>query len=96
MKQIIEKILSGVEKTQIVLSAKEFLSLMDYFRSEQQKEADESVYLTRKEAAAFLKCDLTTLWRMAKSGKITHHKVGNKAYFQKSELINLVKKGGEK
>lgn len=42
--------------------------------------------LTRKEAAVFLKIDLSTLWKWSEDGKITKYGVGRRVYFKRSEL----------
>ena len=52
--------------------------------------------LTRKEAAAYLKIDLSTLWDWAKSGKIKAYGVGTRrVYFLKSELTECLTKKNE-
>jgi hypothetical protein len=59
------------------------------------KDANEDL-LTREEAAAFLKINLSTLWHYQKKGKINAYGItGSRRYYKRSELLEamqLVKK----
>jgi hypothetical protein len=43
--------------------------------------------LTRKEAAAFLKVRLPTLWAWSKQGKLQRHYIGSRVYYKRQELL---------
>ncbi len=62
--------------------------LVNATNKQQQKE--ESDLLSRKEAADFLKVSLVSIHAWMKDGIIKPYKVGNRTYFKKSELINVV------
>ena len=42
--------------------------------------------LTRKEAAEFLKVDLSTLWNWSKKGILSSYGIGNRVYYKRSEI----------
>ena len=50
------------------------------------------VYLTRTETAEFFKIDSSTLWHWTNKGKVTSYGIGNRRYYNKKELIDLLKK----
>jgi excisionase family DNA binding protein len=54
--------------------------------------------LTRKEAAALLKCDISTIFNWVRSGRLIAYSISNRVYFKRSEiekaLISLGKKKG--
>lgn len=43
--------------------------------------------LTREETAQLLKTSYTTLWDWTKKGKLTAHRIGNKVYYKKGEIM---------
>lgn len=47
--------------------------------------------LTPKEAADFCKVSRWALYKRVKSGQVISHKIGNRLYFLKSELISNIK-----
>ena len=51
---------------------------------------DENDLLSRKETADFFKVSLVSIHSWMKDGIIKPYKVGNRTYFKKSELINVV------
>ena len=51
---------------------------------------DENDLLSRKETAEFFKVSLVSIHSWMKDGIIKPYKVGNRTYFKKSELINVV------
>ena len=53
---------------------------------------ENDVYLTRTEAADFLKITIVTLWRWTNKGKVKCYGVGGRRYYNKKELIELLKK----
>lgn len=53
---------------------------------------ESDVYLTRKETADFLKINITTLWHWTNKGKIKSYGIGNRRYYNKQEIIALLKK----
>lgn len=58
--------------------------------------ATPDAFLTRKEAAAFMKCNLVTLWRLEKAKALRPTRVGKKVYYLLSEVTNFMKEGGAK
>ena len=53
---------------------------------------DSDVYLTRQETADFLKINITKLWHWTNKGKIKSYGIGNRRYYNKQEIIALLKK----
>ena len=43
-------------------------------------------YITRKELADLLKCDLSTLYNWVKKGKLKTYGLGNRIWFKRSEI----------
>ncbi len=62
--------------------------LVNATNKEQPK--DENDLLSRKETADFFKVSLVSIHAWMKDGIIKPYKVGNRTYFKKSELINVV------
>ena len=60
-----------------------------YLDDLQTNESD--VYLTRQETADFLKINITTLWHWTNKGKIKSYGIGNRRYYNKQEIIALLK-----
>ncbi|QIG89401.1 helix-turn-helix domain-containing protein [Chryseobacterium sp. POL2] len=56
----------------------------------QPKEPTE--YLTRSEVCKLLKIDLSSLHRWRKEGKIPSYGVGNRVYFKRSEVEQIINK----
>ena len=53
---------------------------------------ESDVYLTRQETVDFLKINITTLWNWTNKGKIKSYGIGNRRYYNKQEIIALLKK----
>ncbi|WP_242501821.1 helix-turn-helix domain-containing protein [Flavobacterium beibuense] len=51
-------------------------------------DSEPDVLLTRTEASALLKVNITTLWNWTKAGKITAYGIGNRVYYKKQELLS--------
>ncbi|MFD1314223.1 helix-turn-helix domain-containing protein [Namhaeicola litoreus] len=63
-----------------------------YLNIQKNKLQEEDKYLTRKEAAALLSINLSTLWSYTKSGKIPCYSIGNRIYYKRSEIeASLIK-----
>ncbi|SMO72334.1 helix-turn-helix domain-containing protein [Solitalea koreensis] len=45
-------------------------------------------FLTRKQAAEFLNCSMTSLYNYQKAGVISYYQVGRKILFRKSQLLD--------
>jgi hypothetical protein len=43
--------------------------------------------LTRAEACALLKIDITTLWNWSKKGRVISYRIGNRVYYKRGELM---------
>lgn len=52
---------------------------------------ESDVYLTRQETADFLKVNLTTIWHWTNKGKLKSYGIGNRKYYNKKEIIALLK-----
>ena len=48
-------------------------------------------YLTRKELAALLKCDLSSIHLWTKKGKLIPYGIGNRVFFKRAEVEMAVK-----
>ncbi|MCX7552122.1 helix-turn-helix domain-containing protein [Xanthomarina sp. F2636L] len=58
-----------------------------------QLSANESdIYLTREETANFLKINSSTLWHWTNKGKIKCYEIESRCYYNKKEIIELLKK----
>ncbi len=53
---------------------------------------ENDVYLTRTETADFLKINITTLWHWTNKGKVKSYGLGNRRYYNKKEIIDVLKK----
>lgn len=93
-KEILKRILSREEKTNITMTSADFLLLVEMFVEKKKQDEDEERYLTRDEASKFFSCDLSTLWRMEKKGVLVAHRLGKKPYYKKADLVRLMEKGG--
>ncbi|MGJ5642823.1 helix-turn-helix domain-containing protein [Formosa sp. S-31] len=59
---------------------------------EELKINESDVYLTRQETTDFLKIDSSTLWHWTNKGKVKCYGIGQRRYYNKKELIDLLKK----
>lgn len=50
------------------------------------------VFLTREETANFLKINITTLWNWTNKGKVVSYGIGNRRYYNKKEIIDVLKR----
>jgi hypothetical protein len=53
---------------------------------------ENDVYLTRTETVDFLKIDSSTLWNWTNKGKVKCYGLGNRRYYNKKEIIDVLKK----
>lgn len=53
-------------------------------------EPDKKDYLTRKEAARFLRISLTTLYNFTKQGRIKGYRNGGKVLYNKGDLVKYL------
>ena len=53
---------------------------------------ENNVYLTRQETADYLKVDLSTIWNWTNKGKLVSYGIGNRRYYNKQEIIDILKK----
>lgn len=78
-----------------LIDSKVSISLQNLKNELLNKEANDDL-LTREEAAAFLKINLSTLWSWQQKGKIKAYGItGSRRYYKRSELLEamqLVKK----
>ena len=65
---------------------------MNKIRKYQRAESDE--ILTTRMVADYLHCHLSTLYRLAKHGKIPHFKLGGDLRFAKAALDEWIERGG--
>lgn len=72
------------------VAEKLLIKMRQYLDQMGSNESD--VYLTRTEAADFLKINLTTLWNWTNKGKIKSYGIGNRRYYNKKEIIELLKR----
>ena len=65
------------------------IKIKQYLDELYSKETD--VYLTRQETANFFKINIATLWHWTKKGKLKSYGIGNRRYYNKQELIEILK-----
>ncbi len=53
---------------------------------------DNDVYLTWTETVDLLKIDSSTLWNWTNKGKVKCYGLGNRRYYNKKEIIDVLKK----
>jgi len=58
--------------------------------SNKERNQDEPEFLTRKETALFFRVSLVSVHAWINDGIIKPYKVGNRTYFKKSELVNVL------
>ncbi len=58
--------------------------------STKEQPKTENDLLSRKETATFFKVSLVSIHAWMKDGIIKPYKVGNRTYFKKSELLNVI------
>ncbi|WP_431107733.1 helix-turn-helix domain-containing protein [Winogradskyella poriferorum] len=63
---------------------------LENFKLELSKSNFNEVILTREEACKLLSIDLTTLWSYTKKGKLPSRKIGNRVYYLKSEILEVL------
>lgn len=88
------------------VSAKQFFdvfrcleSQIDELKKHLPKRQEETVYLTRQEAAELLKVSLVTLTDWTNKGHLKSYRIGQKVYYKASEIDTAmveIKKGGRK
>ena len=71
--------------------AEKFLMKMQHYL-DQLSSNESDVYLTRVETTDFLKIDPSTLWNWTNKGKIKCYGIGNRRYYNKKEIIELLRK----
>jgi hypothetical protein len=69
--------------------AEKTFNLLKNSRLGESKDASEEL-LTQDEAAKFLKCTTTSLFRLRKADKIKQYGLGGKRYYKKSELLEAL------
>ena len=74
-----------MESQYITISADAFRKIINSFE-ENLTVKDTSNYFDVQKACAYLKCSVTYLWRMRKSGKLNAISSGRKIYFRKNDL----------
>lgn len=69
----------------------------DFIQSKQSHTSEpEDKFLTRSETAQFFNISLYTVHDWMRKGIIRHYKAGNKTYFKKSELIEVLNSSNRK
>jgi hypothetical protein len=59
--------------------------LQEFLKTEPTENPNELI--TRAEACALLKINITTLWNWTKKGNIIAYGIGNRVYYKKGELM---------
>jgi excisionase family DNA binding protein len=80
------------EELQELISAslkKELQLILNSFTDNHSSDKEE--YMTRQEAAKFLRCSLTTLYYYEQKNKLTPLRIGRKILYPKSNLIAAMK-----
>ncbi len=60
----------------------------EFFTGKEPETSNPEELLTPEEAAKFLKCTTTSLWRMRKAGTIRLYGLAGKRFYKRSELLN--------
>ena len=50
------------------------------------------VFLTREETEDFLKINISTLWHWTKKGNLVCYGIGNRRYYNKKEIIDVLRR----
>lgn len=91
MNEKIQLIQVSPEQLANLISESVHAQIKDLIKSTKQKPPQESVmFLTRKETAQFFQISLFTVHDWMKKGIIKPYKAGNRTYFKKSELIEVL------
>lgn len=53
---------------------------------------ENDIFLTRTETAEYLKVNPSTLWNWTNKGKLKSYGLGNRRYYNKKEIIDLLRK----
>ena len=88
-----EELLKGEERTNVVISSKDFKEILDMFYAKKQEEEDETKYLTRQETADYLCCDPATLWKLEQKQKLLPTRLGRRVYYRKSDVVRCLEQG---
>ena len=81
--------ISAEELTEII-AEKLLVKIEDYLN--QVTKSDPDILLTRQETANYFKVSLPTLYQWAKDGIINPIRIGNRIYFKKQSILNLIEK----
>ena len=71
--------------------AEQFGKIEKQLQCLETKDKEEYKLLSRKDAADFLKIDLSTLWAWQNKGIVRAYSIGGRVYFLRNELISLLK-----
>ena len=66
------------------------LEKINNLMNSQPSEKEESKIISRSDASILLKLSYTTLWKHSKSGLLPCKKLGNKVYYFKQDVYNLL------
>lgn len=79
----------SVEELADQVAEKLLYKIKDYLDELHTKAND--VYLTREETADFLNINLSTLWNWTNKGKVVSYGIGNRRYYNKQEIIDVLR-----
>jgi excisionase family DNA binding protein len=55
-------------------------------------EVEDKEFLTKKETAEYLSCDITTINNWSNSGKLKKYGLGRRVYYKRTEVLAAMKK----
>ncbi|MBR9846382.1 MAG: helix-turn-helix domain-containing protein [Algicola sp.] len=64
--------------------------LIDFKKALAHLQANDEL-MTRDEACAFLKINLSTLWHWTNKGKVLAYGIGSRRYYKRSQLLECLK-----
>jgi len=91
------ELIKDCPKFNITVSAEDLTNMVYYCIAETKRQIEQTLsdsknetYLTRKETAKLLDCDLSSLWRYKQNKLLVPSKVGGKNKYKRSEIMNLL------
>ena len=89
----IKKLIDSIINFRMIINSNDLKQLFEYWRDNYEKDYPPEApknYLTTKEAAEKLGMDVSTLWRMDKTGYLKKIKIGSAVRYLESDVLKLL------